>query len=424
MDNYMNGTRPTFSDFFKSYYYSNTFLAPVDTSVRGLSKHILNDETATTAQNLISQEGVQEILSAPLTYTDENKIEENNNALKEKGFELLSKKSGKEFYSVLKHESLPGRIIKSGAARTEEGKFCIGPTNDRNEMAIFTKEESILRIEMADRIRKIARENNINVVVPEKKLVEYANSENTLDPTRKYCVICEEVEILSRDETLKNIENMDEQGQRKIAKDICTIIKKAGLVDANLDNIRLNKEGQLVFLDTEPAGLMVAKKRGFLNCIFQKGASVEKCARIGLSTLSKNCLDRMQEVVSGQSFANEVNRELEALSQPKLSKCKIVLSIFTVGLLPLIYAIAAYAKTRFTARIAQKIQENHNDINKLHPLLFQFYKQVEGVPFDRVASFINQEESVYNDDLKDLAWKANDTGQHKNKLPPTRSKKN
>lgn len=381
--------RPAFLDFFKSYYYSNTYVSPVDVSDRGLSKHLMldNQEIAEKAMNLISEQGVQEILSAPLIYTNENKIEENNQALKDKGFELLSKKGGKEFYSVLKHKDLPGWIIKAGAARVGEDEFGMGPTNDRNEMAIFTKEESILRIEMANRIRKIARENNINVVVPEKKLVEYSrNIENVVDPTRKYCVICQEVEVLSREETLETIKNMNEENQRKVAKDICTLIVKAGIVDANLDNIRLNKDGQLVILDTEPAGLMVAKKRAF----FQRGASIEKCGRLGLSTLSKNCLNAMQEIVSGQFFAQEVNAEHDRLLNPKLSTCKIVLSIFTIGLLPLIFAIGAYAKTKFTAKIGQEIMRNQENAGERKLLLSRFYAQIEGVPFDKGVPFSEQ----------------------------------
>ena len=71
---------PTFSDFFKSFYYSNTYVSPVDLSEQGIAKHLLaseDSETANQVQQLISDSEVQRVFSEPLSY-DPEKIEENN----------------------------------------------------------------------------------------------------------------------------------------------------------------------------------------------------------------------------------------------------------------------------------------------------------------------------------------------------------
>ena len=57
-------------------------------------------------------------------------------------------------------------------------------TNDKNEKAFFTQEESLLRIEMANRIAKVAREAGIDIVVPKKRLVSYANLDGVTEVTK------------------------------------------------------------------------------------------------------------------------------------------------------------------------------------------------------------------------------------------------
>jgi len=412
----------TFSNFFESMYYSNTYVQPVDLSEQGISKDLLTPEESKVAQRfqqLTSASAVQKILSEPLTYEPE-KFEANNQALMQHGFKLLSVKTVIDvlgamklspYYSVIEHDELDGWVIKSGAVRVPKEQFIPGLGNDKNEMTFFTEEESILRIEMAKRIAKVAKDANIKVVLPNKKLVAYSNLEGVTEVTRKYCVICEKINILSVEETVQKIISMSANKQREIAEKMSTIIQKAGLADASLHNIRLTPEGELAFIDTEPAGLMVAKRPGLRNKLFgPKGASVEKCARIGLFTLhhhatsedEKSSYRRPFNHPGLKVFKDQIKSDYERVSTPKFSKWKITLSIASLGLIPLINAIVALVKIAQVNQTCKKlssetisyqrkmalanlrskqIQLTKESQAKQAPLLKQFYALVEGVPF-------------------------------------------
>lgn len=364
---------PTFSDFFKSFYYSTTYLQPVDLSEQRLSECLLeteNQETAEKAQQLISNPEVQKALSEPLSYDLVKEVPEKNAILQKHGFTLLSSKSnltGKKmpYYSVIEHDELQGWVIKSGATRVPENQIMIGPMNDRNEMAFFTKEESILRLSMAERIAKVAKESNIEVIVPNKKLVSYQNVAGVTDVTRKYCVLSEKVNVLSVADTIETIKQMDAKKQKEEARKICKIVKKAGIVDASFDNIRYTPNGMRTIIDTEPAGLMVAKRGGLWNKFFgNKGACVEKCARIGLFVLMT------QAKINGlEEFHKKVKNEYEKVTSPKLSNRKIALSALSLGLIPLINVIVALVKTKLTKQSFAKLQK----MDKQHTKKIQEY---------------------------------------------------
>ena len=85
----------TYADVFKSFYYSNTYVPPVDLSDRGLARHLLATkqlQAASIAQALISDSEVKAVLSAPISYDYTGKVLANNTVLREKGFKLLSVK--------------------------------------------------------------------------------------------------------------------------------------------------------------------------------------------------------------------------------------------------------------------------------------------------------------------------------------------
>ncbi len=85
---------PSFSDFFKSFYYSNNYVPSVDLGEQGLSRHLLENEdkdAAAIVQQLISIPEVQSVLSEPLTY-DTTEINKKNTILKNHDFKLLSSK--------------------------------------------------------------------------------------------------------------------------------------------------------------------------------------------------------------------------------------------------------------------------------------------------------------------------------------------
>lgn len=352
---------PTFFEFFKSFYYSNTYLPSVDLSEQGLSRYLLQNEdekAATIARDLISQAHVKSVLSEPLMYDSAKKVATKNFILKQYGFRLLNREfdpqAKQRFRGVIEHDKLQGWIIKSGAARVRNVRFLMQdgaiPGNDRMEIAFFTAEDSLLRIEMANRIRRVAQEANIDVVIPKNKLVAYGDSIGITDPNKKYFVVCEKVDTLSAEETIRAIEGMNADSQKEIARKISIIVQRAGLVNTSFDDIRLTPQGKLAFIDTEPTGLMVAKRPGLWNRLFgAKGASVEKCARIGLFNLAKSQIE-------GKDFLAEVRTHYEKAVTPELSKWKIVLSILSVGLIPLIHAVAALVRMNLAKRVLEKIQ--------------------------------------------------------------------
>lgn len=414
---------PGIFDFFKSFYYSNTYVPPVDLSEEWIVKHFLTTEdpdTAESAQMLISIPEVREVLSAPLTYSEDT-ILKNGKILEDYQFNLLSAKSIKNkdgsfseipFYSVIEHEYLKGWIIKSGSRRIPLNKFMVGPSNDLNEISFFGIHESILRVEMAQRIAKIAKEANIEVIIPKKKLISYANVEGITDITKKYCILCERVKVLGSFETRETIKNMNEEGQRELAKKVSTLIQKAGIIDASLNNIRLNPEGKLAFIDTEPAGLLTVKQPGRWNYFFgPKGHSVEKAARIGLSRLMADVSvkvgeenDKRRAPRKGlRPFYDQLKSDYIKLSKPALSNWKLGLSALSFGMIPSIYAIASLilaSKAKESKNAWDLLWENASkELSKNPPnarailkefeaqeklIASKYYGYVEGVPFKGV----------------------------------------
>ena len=208
--------------------------------------------------------------------------------------------------------------------------------------------------------------------MPKKKLVAYAGAENESEPSRKYCVICQKLDILSAGETIEHIKRMDETNQQRVAKQISTIVQKAGFVDASFHNIRFTPEGKLALIDTEPAGLMVAQKEGLWSRLFgPRGSSVEKCGRIGLFSLKSQTSRGACELARGSSrsvllenscepglepFRRQIEEDYQTVITPKFSKWKVGMAALSLGLLPLIHAIMAFVKVILILRNLQKIQ--------------------------------------------------------------------
>lgn len=354
---------PTFFDFFKSFYYVNTYLPSIDVSDDALSKHLMereNLEVAKIAQRLISQPQVQQVLSDPINY-NRIKREKMKKILTEHGFRLLS-----NFKPIVEHKELPGWIIKSGANTCPRDVFIKGPSNDKNELSFPSSENGLLRIEMANRLAKIAKEENIEVVLPKKKLVSYENAKNIADPTRKYCILSEKLNTLSEQDTVGIIKKMDGLHQRELARKISTLIQKSGWVDAAPRNIRFTTEGKLAILDTEPFSLMVSKKFPFFsNEPPSIRSSVEKCARIGLFTLleavsqknpDKSILES-SSLPGLEEFHKQLKSDYEEIAFSQLSYWKITCSVLSLGLFPLVHAITAFSNSIFAKKTSEEIQK-------------------------------------------------------------------
>src|SRR5271157_2595159 len=79
---------PSFWNYFKSFYYTNTHIQPIDL------KHVLptlgcpDDAIVKTAQSITSLPGVQQILGQPFSYKNIKVIEISNEIMELNGFRL------------------------------------------------------------------------------------------------------------------------------------------------------------------------------------------------------------------------------------------------------------------------------------------------------------------------------------------------
>jgi|GEM_PF-4030293 len=272
---------------FRSYYYKNTYLNEVDLE-KSLQDHRCPDkDLVDRIKGLITPE-VQNVLSKPLSY-ETAKVKKMNATLEKAGFNPISVKcltEGKlvSFPNVLSHDQLPNFLIKSCAIRVPDDIHIKGPINDKGEESLFGPNEGLLRLEMNDRITRIAKKLDIDLVVPKEYAIEFDNPvSNSLN--HRYFIICEKLDLQSQEEMAKSIKKMSKSDQVELGRKIKLLIKEIGIVDATFGNIRFTKNGRLAFIDTEPAGLLIGKKSKFRN----RGHSIEKCARIGLYRFSREC---------------------------------------------------------------------------------------------------------------------------------------
>ena len=164
---------------------------------------------------------------------------------------------------------------------------------------------------------------------------------------------------------------------------------------------------------------MVKKKPGLLNKLFgAKGASVEKCARIGLfnlkaqaSNLSVNIfgMPEMSPKQGLETFQKHIQDDYEKVIKPKLSKWKIGLSI-AIPIIPLVNVIISLVKTWLTERTFKKLQkidqpfrlkaptlglkpheEQKKNLKewqaKRMPFAKKFFSIIEGVPYKAKLGF-------------------------------------
>lgn len=360
---------PTFFDYFKSFYYVNTYLPPVDLSEQSLSKYLMeneNPEVARTAQRLFSNPEVQKAFSTPISY-DRTTREHKSKILENHGFKTLNPSK-----TVVEHSDLPGWVIKSGANPFSKDLFIRGPMNDKKEAAFPTPDDNLLRFTMAERFASIAKEENLTLVIPKKRLVAYPNTKGVTDITRKYFTLSEKLDILSVKETGDKIGQLKDEEQRELAKKISRFIQKSGWVDPAPRNLRFTPDGKLAIVDTEPFSLLRAKRSLFDTSVLSPTASVEKCARVGLFTLieaisKKNPNQKALEepiLPNIATFHKQLKSEYEKISIPQLSYGKMVLSILSLGILPLAQAIISFSTVKFiekTQAEAQKEIKTHKE---------------------------------------------------------------
>lgn len=318
----------TCHEFFRSFFLQNTYLPPVNLSEQALSQHVIEHDKLF---KLLSIKEVREVFSEPIAY-GQKEIDARVRKLELEEFIPLAKRT-----TALEHSQVKGWVIKLTSQRTQEGSFVIcSESPETNECSFFSGEEGLMRIAMADRIKQIANRADIEVVVPEKKLVAYQ------DEPKKYALLSKKLPLLSREDTLKKINSMSQNSQIELGKKIAYLVENSGLTDATfLINIGLTKEGKLAFYDTEPGGAMVAKE---CWCLQKRGASVEKCARVGLSTLYRSLNDEGLVNVS----LGVLPRYQSCVVNTQISNWRIALAAASLGVYAVVVLVLSIAYSIFT----------------------------------------------------------------------------
>lgn len=379
---------PSIGKCFRSFYYPTTFLPPIDLEKNLLHQACPEDNTIQAAQKVVSLPGVQEILSHPLK-SRVSEIMLRNKTLQDHGFRILSTKplGSKEvpYYNVIEHDDLPGWIIKASGYRTSQSHITTGRSNEYNEISHFTIFDSLLRLRMNQRIRDVAKKIGIDVAVPDEYAVPYPKPEPG-DVSRRYFIISQKLNVQTETETITKIIRMNKKEQTQLARKIALLIKNIGFADPGFNNIRLLSDGRIAIIDTEPAGLLVAKE----DSSQIRGSSVEKCARIGLSFLNTitASADRLNP------FFKEINKHYKK-SLNEMSVKRIVLSIFC-PLVPLVFLVIAVVDRIRIGRIVRQLLEEARKFNLIknpptdEVLKFQsqtkvildsYYASIEGIPF-------------------------------------------
>ena len=407
-------TTTAISAFFKSFYYENNYLPPVDLSDEALSKHLIPEDhqAREITQKLISDRWVQERLAGASRGADPEGYDEDVRGFGERHFKLLGEmfekrtNTGYPLCTSLGHPDLPNQIIKPGRI-IGFSEFQSAGQNSYEETALDTPYDNLFQGNMAARIRKIAEKEKIAVVVPNITLVPYAKTDGIKDPIQKYCILSERIDILSQKDTVDRIKRMSQEDQTILARKICILVRKVGIVNASFDTIRLTRDGEIAFVNLKPHGLLTRKQPGFWNALFGKrGHSVEKCGRIGLERLLMSThkaafdpyVDLMQagECEPGlEHFHAVIEKASTNAFSPKLSKWKIALSIVTVGLIPLINAIVALVKAIMFKTYKTKLAEVGKGISpdpkfkglqkeqeaRWYSLNRKLHALIDGVPF-------------------------------------------
>jgi hypothetical protein len=377
----------SFSDIFFSHFQTRTFCyldEPLSEWIEAFDQKKHLPQLTDRITRLFCEVDVAQIFKAPFAY-DEDTIQKNIQVLQKGGFTFLSQRFTRSHhplphYSALEHPSLDGWVIKPCGKRVPDSTFVFGPTNQYMEMAYFTDEDGLYRIPMRQRIQRIAKEENIPVILPKKYYVKIPFSTEE-DPKKSYFIIAEKIPVLSAEESIDAIKKMSPSQQTTLAFQICRLIQLSGFLDASMSNIRLTKEGRLAIIDTEPAGFL----RDCGNIPFfpwnryGHHGTLEKSGRIGMHRLREEFIAGAKSAQMGLEFndalagltpfkemVDEMISRDDSLKPNLLSKCICLLSL---GLFPLVWAILSFVK----ATLLSWLYEKHDQIRLKYQERRPFY---------------------------------------------------
>ncbi|MGR3952212.1 MAG: hypothetical protein QRY74_04890 [Chlamydia sp.] len=343
---------PTFFDFFRSYYEVEKTLPSVDLSDKALSPYSLADKLLSEKVQslLVKNPDVQKIFSQPL-YCSLEAAKNGAQSLEKMGFSLsqnIPKSKIEQLstglpiprYDVIAHQRIPEYTFTPPTSLAESAKIQAQIFGQNGEICKPGEKESLLRFSMRERIQTIATKNGIEVLLPEENFIHN-------------WVASKEMAVFDREATISRIKSMEPRLREKTIKEIATLVTEIGLAHASFETIRLTANDTIALIDTRPHGLIVEKK-GFFST--NRGTSVEKCARVGLTTLI--------EETKALDICDLLKKEREKVNKKKISRWKIALSVVTVGLIPLVQLICSvmrYTVARSVSGILKKENKRLSD---------------------------------------------------------------
>lgn len=389
---------PTFTQYFCSFYYENenNFLPPVD----------LSEETLRTngdlvqrpdIEEVIQRPAVQKILSSPIPIDAEAR-ERNVEILQSNGLVTGQCQLRSNCHCSIKKPEIGVKLLPS---------MCFGFSpciSDRGEHNLLSPEDGLLSLEMSRHIQRVADAQKIKVQTVTDKLLLFNSSQEEV-PSKKYCVLAGVWPVLEPKETINCIKGMSQEEQIDCARKLCLLIQKAGIVEANFSRIVLTKEDHTFSFAVSPHGLLVSKQSELT-----RGASIEKCGRIGLSYLRYAVRKSFGETLAeGSAFRGEVEKAYQEAMRPKWSKWKITLSVMSLGLIPLIYAIISLVQVRVIQSRVEQVKELNQSLQaqasstskqqtelkeKIRDLWLSIFSMAEGIPFIDFNQFRKQHDFI------------------------------
>ncbi|MGR3951362.1 MAG: hypothetical protein QRY74_00340 [Chlamydia sp.] len=137
---------------------------------------------------------------------------------------------------------------------------------------------------MAKTMSQVIEKHKLDIVIPEKRLFPTGKGKEA-PLYERYYVLSKKIEIFTFFETVHALQNMHEEMQIKIAKQISLLILYTGFMGTNFENIRWSKQLQkIAIIDTAPQGFFIAAEDDREPQNMQPDEnSPETCLLIGLA---------------------------------------------------------------------------------------------------------------------------------------------
>lgn len=275
------------------------------------------------------------------------KPEWQHSALRTKGFNLLSSAWSK----VWEHPELEGWLIK--ASDSPRKPTWVDPIGGfRCDSAKFN---NLHRVLLAERMQEEITKNKWDIFIPEKRLFRSPHALSTETLHEKYYVLCKKADLLSSKETLKQLGRLPVSQQRRIAIQICDLIKRTGFTDANASNIVALKNKhkppklRMAIIDTEPIGLMKDVSdpskdsfRSFTACVLTGLSKLDESFGSKFSSFKEEIRLAKEELQPGGEEKVKKERK-QAIKKERLWFIVKIIASIAIPLIPLIILGTAIA---------------------------------------------------------------------------------